>query len=222
MVTGLDPFTRKRNDKGLVPRWLEFFGVNFIKADDRPDYQTVDRPRFRTEISPFGAGSWFEHPKFDDECIDIAVIPLGTGQSIDLNGHVSEYGFEELFHTVGNDVFVVGYPLGSYEGFMFPIWKRGSIAAEPLFQIDDKPMFLVDAATTPGMSGSPVFRRSFGPAFLANKTTKLDAAVTTEFVGVYAGNLNNAELGRVNVGYAWYGKLVDEIIDARCQGRPRG
>lgn len=39
---------------------------------------------------------------------------------------------------------------------VFPVWKRGSIASEPLFNINLGPAILVDAVTRRGMSGSPV------------------------------------------------------------------
>jgi hypothetical protein len=58
-------------------------------------------------------------------------------------------------------VFILGFPKGISQG-AFPIWKRGSIATEPLYGVttiwakSGAPVILVDALTNDGMSGSPV------------------------------------------------------------------
>ena len=45
-----------------------------------------------------------------------------------------------------------------FYSFVFPIWKKGSIASEPLFGAvaSGAPVILVDALTKEGMSGAPV------------------------------------------------------------------
>lgn len=218
VLSGVDPLSKGRNPNGLIPRWLEYFTVRFAPADNLSGYYAPIRTRKRIEIKPFGYDQWFQHPNFNEYGIDIVAIPIGEGGSVSTDAHVDEYRFESLFHFVGDAVFVAGYPLKSYADTMIPIWKRGSLATEPLFQIDDRPLFLIDASTTEGMSGSPVFRRTFGPAMMADRSSNLGAGVTTEFVGVYAGNLLHPELKRIGIGYAWYGKLVDEIIDGKNEG----
>ncbi|WP_244846811.1 serine protease [Caballeronia sp. SL2Y3] len=58
---------------------------------------------------------------------------------------------------VGADLFIVGFPYGYIPIQPFPVYKRGTIASEPLLSHEDLPYFLIDANTAPGMSGSPVF-----------------------------------------------------------------
>jgi hypothetical protein len=101
---------------------------------------------------------------------------------------------------------------------MAGLWKRGSIATEPLLSIDQKPLMLLDILSTKGMSGSPIVRRVLGPATTDAPANHLQTVCTDEFIGVYAGRLGSEELRRVGVGYAWHGKLVDEVISA---GVPR-
>lgn len=67
--------------------------------------------------------------------------------------------FKPIVTNVGDDCFILGYPLRNYEGLMLPIWKRGSLASETPLGLEGRPIFLVDAATTAGMSGSPIIRR---------------------------------------------------------------
>jgi hypothetical protein len=168
-----------------------------------------------------GSPVWLQHPKFDDLCIDLVAIEIPAAclrPSKYASCRLNECKFEKLFHMAGNDLMIVGYPLSSYDGAMLPIWKRGSLATEPLAAVDGKPMFFVDAASTQGMSGSPVVRRVFGPAAMADLTIKGDAIVVDEFVGVYAGRLGSKDLERVNLGYAWHGVLVDQIISGGVPG----
>jgi len=108
---------------------------------------------------------WQQHKRFDDLRIDIAVIEIPE----DGTKYYAINRFPEeapLFTHVGSDLFIVGYPFSDFDHqFMkFPIWKRGSLASETLFGWQGKPAFLIDAASRPGMSGSPVIRKVFGPA----------------------------------------------------------
>jgi hypothetical protein len=59
------------------------------------------------------------------------------------------------------DVFVLGYPFGPGKTGL-PVWKRGSIASEPDLVPQVENYLLVDTASRPGMSGSPVILRTYG------------------------------------------------------------
>jgi hypothetical protein len=81
---------------------------------------------------------------------------------------------------VADHVFVIGFPLGlvnraSAEAPL-PIWKIGNIANDPGPKFEGISKFLIDATTLPGMSGSPVVRRTIEVA------TKFD-----KFFGIYVG-----------------------------------
>jgi hypothetical protein len=69
-------------------------------------------------------------------------------------------GLQNIRLETGLDVFVLGFPRGMSGGAEFPIWKRGSIASEPNFDIDNLPKILIDTATREGMSGAPVYALS--------------------------------------------------------------
>jgi hypothetical protein len=222
VVTGNDVFTKRVISKsGLQPSRIRFFGVQFSQCDSGEDYWVPDRASHEMDLFIDGIPVWRQHPKFDELCIDLVAIEIPMEllrPSRSSNGVLNAKAFPKLFHMAGNDVMIVGYPLRSYIGAMLPIWKRGSLATEPLAAVDGKPMFFVDAATTRGMSGSPVIRRVFGPAAMADLTIRSDAICFDEFVGVYAGRLESNDLERVNLGYAWHGVLVDQIINGGVPG----
>jgi len=92
-----------------------------------------------TDITLFaedGEAKWFQHQSFASERSDIVVIPLGLPAKDEPSIYcLNDYGFAQLFHVVGCDVFVVGYPLKRVFGdnsMSLPVWKRGSVASEIL------------------------------------------------------------------------------------------
>jgi hypothetical protein len=108
------------------------------------------------------------------------------------------------------DVFVLGYPLG--KGFSaLPVWKRGSIASEPAIIADQQRFVLIDSASRPGMSGSPVIRRSWGIHTMTNGGHIGGVGHATRFVGVYAGRVGPDDQD-VQLGLMWPAKFVEEII----------
>ena len=74
-------------------------------------------------------------------------------------------------------------------------------------------MFLVDAATTAGMSGSPIIRKV--TTFTADNKDigALQEFSAFELIGVYAGRLQYKELAAVNLGYGWYRTMIDRAVD---------
>jgi hypothetical protein len=105
--------------------------------------------------------------------------------------------------AVGDDIFVCGYPLKTYEGLLTPIWKRGSLASEPLFEISPKRSFLVDIQSTSGMSGGVVLKKvqqsidqdSGYPQQLKNPPCEL--------IGIYSGRAVSDENTHLGLGYCW-------------------
>lgn len=133
----------------------------------------------RVEYSICGAGSeplWREHPEYDVDVLAIDLTPLIAERS-DLsymcapyNVFVERSDIEEFHITAGDEVLVVGYPLGLRQGLTnYPLVRQGIIAThigEELHEEVQQPNrsistrrirgFLIDGATIPGSSGSPV------------------------------------------------------------------
>jgi hypothetical protein len=74
---------------------------------------------------------------------------------------INNMGSPDLLVGIGMDVFVLGYPFGPGKTGL-PVWKRGSIASEPDLVPQVENYLLVDTASRPGMSGSPVILRTYG------------------------------------------------------------
>jgi len=149
---------------------------------------------------------WLQHNKFGSS-VDIAILRLQpddrfTFVPINEQDEPPPYEFGPM---VGKDVFVLGYPFGklSLRLSLFPIWKRASIASELAYQVEERPMFLVDTATKSGMSGSPV-------VYVAGEFQ--------QFMGVYSGRYGGDDLRDVQLGRVWRSSLIKEIISSGVPG----
>ncbi|MEP0313497.1 MAG: trypsin-like peptidase domain-containing protein [Hyphomonas sp.] len=221
VVTNRNGFTNEYVSQCLQPRKITFYSGEWISPIDAPAgfFRFERTPQKLDLYNDNEVSIWLEDPLFQKFRTDIVAIPIDYQPTIkdsNQSPFLNNFGFENLSHYVGNDLFVVGYPYRNYTGMMIPVWKRGSLASEPLFGVDKKPMFLIDALTKDGMSGSPVFKRVFGPVNLACGTTKLDHVVTTEFVGVYSGRLGSSDLAQAAMGMAWYSNRIPHIITSGC------
>jgi hypothetical protein len=218
VLAGQDPFTGKHlNDGGRVPNSIRISPCTITQQDDKakitrhpirlPLYEHFDRP------------FWKQHKDFAAYQADVAILSLPATESSYL--HVNQYEYQPLFTNIGADLLIAGYPYSNFEGMLLPIWKRGSLASEPIFGWRDRPAFLIDAASSPGMSGSPVFRRVYGPSASPDGkggyTIKADNVMTSEFVGIYAGHMS-AQDANVTIGFAWYGALIGEILADPADG----
>ena len=99
----------------------------------------------------------------------------------------------------GEEVFVVGFPLGLPLTAGAAIWKRGSIATDPAFPIDGKPKFLIDTATREGMSGSPVY---VWQEYVSGQTPNQGLSLSSSeyfLAGVYSGRYEAANEANGNV-----------------------
>ena len=159
-------------------------------------------------IDDKGKKRWLEHNKGKE--IDIAALPLETVTD-DIQIYPLDLSLAEtdMVPEVAMPVSIIGFPVGLTSAGFFPIWKTGHIASEPNIDYQKKPIFLIDATTRGGMSGSPVVLRMNGG--FKNKDGKIIMAVAghrTRFLGIYSGRLpRDSEIGRV-----WRPQLITEII----------
>jgi hypothetical protein len=168
---------------------------------------------------------WYEHPVHGRN-VDVVAIPLPvTVQKSYKVFAINAVDFDtEFAETVADDAFVIGYPLSDMPGhFSFPVWKRASIASEPGLDLDGLPKFLIDTATRPGLSGSPVVMQRVGlhGAQGGVLTGKEIIGRIRSFVGVYSGRIGKGET-MAQLGIVWKARVIDEIIDGKVFGAVPG
>jgi hypothetical protein len=148
---------------------------------------------------------WVEHPR--GQAVDVVAVPLHLAGRARI--HPLDLGLADSDVAVqaAMPVSIIGYPFGLAAGQVWPIWKTGHIASDPDLDYAGQPVFLIDATTRSGMSGSPVIRRAHG-GYRARDGSYALGVDGTRFLGVYSGRIHgDSEIGRV-----WRPFLVNEIL----------
>lgn len=162
---------------------------------------------------------WLQHPQLGAD-MDVAVIPFADthGEAL-LNAwepraaNTNPQRIQWPTLSAGQDVFIIGHPLGLTSGPLLPLWMRGTIASEPSMghHVDDKslPLMLIDARTRKGSSGSVVIRHQ-PDGTLCKKhdgTPGITIGTHSEILGVYSVRTHSDS----DLGYVWRIDEVDEI-----------
>jgi hypothetical protein len=161
--------------------------------------------------------AWLVHPTHKRK-IDVVAIPLT--ENLVSSAHlypINQMGSPDLRVSIGMDVFVLGYPFDIDEHGPLPVWKRGSIASEPDLVPHVRSYLLVDTASRPGMSGSPVILRNWGTHMTEEGGASFSAGQANKFIGVYSGRLHTNDPMDAQIGMVWPPSFIDEIIDGELR-----
>jgi len=155
---------------------------------------------------------WLQHPlgqKIDLACIELRSFPSN------LKAYTPEdIGDQKIMISVGQDVVIAGFPKGMMQQGILPIWKRGSIAAEPnVARNDGLGVYLVDTATREGMSGSPVYLFSNGTALMEDRSVTVFSDPVARFLGVYSGRYGAEAENEIQLGRVWAESHLLEMLD---------
>lgn len=155
-----------------------------------------------------GSRRWIEHK--NGRAIDVVALPLEVVTD-DMTIYTLDLSLAnvDMVPEVAMPISVIGFPVGLTSAGFFPIWKTGHIASEPTLDYHGEPLFLIDATTRGGMSGSPVVLRMAGGYKKKDGGTVMSSSgYKTLFLGIYSGRLpDDSEIGRV-----WRPRLITEII----------
>lgn len=172
------------------------------------------------EDDDFKNPTWYIHPD-KGYLIDVIAIPLERKEKIPSHIRlfpINKYDFDTEFSPkVADDVFIIGYPFDISGGLDLPIWKRGSIASEPIIDIDNLPKMFVDTASRPGMSGSPVIMQRTGiHGFYGEKRSGKEIIGTiSNFIGIYSGRIGAENEFKAQLGIVWKENVINEIIEGK-------
>jgi hypothetical protein len=212
------------------PKRVRYYGATI---SIEPPHVRISRVAWVLEFDEALQDALRTPPQVDGNSVDVWAMPAMPGSIFERDATRS--GFQgaaaascvlddhlgpPILTEAGSDCFLLGYPLANYAGLMPPIWKRGSLASEPIIGVDGRPIFLVDAAVTSSMSGSPVVRRVVTFAADNRDIGALQEFTSFDLIGVYAGRLQGAALEGVNLGYAWHKSLIDGVLAYYGYGDP--
>jgi hypothetical protein len=212
------------SSQGYIPQRLRFYSPTLAVSNGNV---RLGRKEVFVELSETAPKAFDFPPNVEGVEVDIFAIPLRSQDVIELdvnrtgyegaertssiiNNHLSEIKIDT---RSGADCTIVGYPLRNYEVLNFPVWKSGMIASETLLGLGGRPAFLIDAAVTASMSGSPILRRARTTTVKDSATGMLVEQEATQLIGVYGGRLQSAKMEATNLGYGWYSTFIDKVID---------
>lgn len=160
---------------------------------------------------------WYVHPEYNSD-VDLIAIPLGIDRQKTITANAPEHDLEDIILRPSLDVYVLGYPKGFSGGAKLPIWKRGSIASEPDFDLDGLPKIYIDTATREGMSGAPVYSKYSG-YYLPEGKPQAEAIIGEiwRFLGVYSGRVGDDPF-QAQLGIVWKERAIIETIEGRVIG----
>ncbi len=149
--------------------------------------------------------------------MDVVAIPLAEPDD-SANVYINEVEQEQRLEvSAGLDCFILGFPEGLFGASFTPIWKRGSIAAEPYLEHP----YYIDSASRRGMSGSPVIIRYSGIFGVGGASGVLTGeeiiGTVTRFVAIYSNRIGDDELGG-QLGVAWQSSVLDDVLTLETAG----
>lgn len=214
VLSGRNPLTGQPLNKehGGCPDRVEL-ALNLRGADGAPQPIVVTIP-----VVGDGENLWLQHPKYGQN-VDVAALLLPPDlqeQALLALNDLPETSDMGVY--VGQDVFILGYPLDPGLSGGLPIWKRGSIATEPNHMLPSLPRLLVDAATREGMSGSPVIARTMGQYMTIHRQWTMWGKIGIRRIGVYSGRYGADLQDQAQLGIVWRMELVDEICGGKTVG----
>lgn len=154
--------------------------------------------------------TWIIHNEFGKK-IDIAAIAIKESPEFDIFP-INKMPNMLLSMEVGQEIFILGYPY-SKSAASLPIWKKASFASEPKYISEDQPWIYVDTASRPGMSGSPVIRRSWSSHSLENGSTIITPGPATRIVGIYSGRIVTKDPLDAQLGMVWPTRFIEDVVE---------
>lgn len=190
-VTGINSETNKPLSKnGFINP--EVLNVHFLKKGKTDEWIEKKIPLIDDKFQK----TYLEHPK--GRLIDVVAIKLPKYDDIDIHNAFGALTSVQFDKQITDACHIVGFPKGISTGGKLPIWKTGHIASEIEINHDEKPMFLIDASTREGMSGSPVYCFSKYSTTFNNLVHLGQVENYINILGIYAGRLgDDIEIGRV-------------------------
>ena len=200
MVTGRDPNTNQpiSNTGAADPTSI---GIWFHAATGLGNWLL----KTQEVIDPAtGNRKWLEHPT--GRQVDVVALALANHADITLYPLDRNLANTDLIVTPSEPVSIIGFPLGLASAGKFPIWKTGHIASDIDLDYNGKPVFLIDATTKSGMSGSPVVARRSG--FIQTSQAQQLGGSATRFLGIYSGRIQDQS----DEGMVWKPHTLDSIL----------
>ena len=203
VVSGRHPKTNKPiSSTGVIPNKMR---VWHNQKDKLGNWIAKDYP-----LQEKGASLWKEID-IGSEKADVVILPFEDSGDISLYPLDLNLKDVDLLVSPSEDLSIIGFPYGKASDGKFAIWKSGNLASDEDINYDNKPIFLIDATTKGGMSGSPVFAIRIGQVRSSQGLNIGSSA--TRFLGVYSGRITGEGVEDIpDIGLVWKTSVLDQLL----------
>lgn len=204
------------DSKAVAPELLRL--TLHTDASDLRRTGVFDVPLYRAE-KPV----WKTHAAFPGA--DVALIEI-DGSALRKKFVVKAFSKEsflppDLPLNPGEDIFVMGFPLGVHDTvFSLPIFRSAMIASVYGVPFQGSPCFLTDANLHPGTSGSPVITKPKSTWVDDKGNVRMVTGTVYYLLGIHSATLSVVSIGGtvssnvpLGLGTAWYAQLIEEIAE---------
>lgn len=164
---------------------------------------------------------WKEHAA--GAAVDVVALPIDNRAEVEGRFFIRTFGSDnhipqDVDIAIGEDVQVIGYPLGFHdEVHNLPIVRNATIASVYPIPFRGHPFVLIDARLHSGTSGSPVLTKPTNTIRKTNGSMAILTGTVTYLMGVHSASLDisNRDAGRdepLGLNIAWFASLIPEII----------
>lgn len=220
IVSGRNPHDgQSLSEKGGIPNKIHIKVPYHKKVEE--NISALQWKQCIIDLYKNGLPIWYVHPTLNEK-VDVVGIELtGLEEAAIVTANNAQLDLEKISIYPSMEVFILGYPLGMSGGGNFPIWKRGTIATEPEFDIDNLPKLFVDTATREGMSGSPIYAQEVGYWIPEDLKEGKDFRIGKgrRFIGIYSGRIGADDEFKAQLGIVWKESAIEEILDSKIKGK---
>ena len=166
-----------------------------------------------------GIPQWWQHPKHGGRVDVVAVSindPRVLSQHFVTTFNSADIAPVEQVLPIGQDVLIVGFPLGFHDTLHnLPIVRSAIIASSYSHPFKGEPYFLTDARLHRGTSGSPVIAHLPSGLTVDGKTEW-----TWRLMGIHSSALDVSDRDsskdeRLALNITWYASLIPEMLPVR-------
>ena len=171
-----------------------------------------------------GISQWWEHPTLGHD-VDLVAISVNAPNVL-LDHLVATFTTHEIASIedclpLGQDVFIVGFPLGFHDTVNhLPIVRHATIASSFRHPFKGRPYFLTDARLHRGMSGAPVIAR-----LAQHDRSKCRRDPFWKLLGIHSSALDVSDRDsdkdeKLALNMTWYATLLADILPADHTAAP--
>jgi hypothetical protein len=164
-----------------------------------------------------GVEQWYQHSVLGAG-VDLVAVPINDPDVLS-NHLLATFTSNDILDTdedvpLGQDVLILGYPLGFHDSVNnLPIVRRAIIASSFSHPFKGNSYFLTDARLHRGMSGSPVV---YCPSITEHRDEKW------RLLGVHTSALDVSDRDpdqdeRLALNTSWYASLIPELVPVNSQ-----